>query len=190
MTDLDGDQRDRRTLGIPDPNEHALPHSEHETRIRFWGTLCRWAGFTLLTLDTIGTLIVAYLGHGNAWDDDTIGRTFGGLTCIIVGMAGAALVAAGLVELMQRQQRTLIRRAMGRADRNAAVGHANNAAIGRTVEAVEQNGRLIAEAVATLAGIEKRLLALETAVEAVPGYAEGLAKGAKVAASVLGADKD
>ncbi len=174
--------QDLRALGIPHPTEQAqgLPENERETRIRRNGTRSIWAGALLLVTDITATLsLMAYARH-YTWTDP-ISRQFVGLTILLTGLAATALLTSGLIERQQRQQRTLIRRAMARADANAELGDANR-------EAIETNNRLVAEAIATLSGIEKRLHALETAVEQVPGYARGVIDGATMRANALGDD--
>lgn len=189
MHDLGGDTRDHITLGIPHPQEHTLPGSEHETHIRQTGTRNIWTGTLLLTAGITTILaLLAYSRH-HQWDDP-VTRQLVGLALILTGLTATALITSGLIERQQRQTRTLIRRAMARADANANLGDANRAAI-------EKNTLLIAELVYGLDRIEKnarvaaeRLATMETAIAKIPDFAEGFSRGAYVTATALGLEKD
>ncbi|GGN38968.1 hypothetical protein FHR83_006822 [Actinoplanes campanulatus] len=180
---------DLHDLGIPHPTEttHQLPHSEREQQLRRNGALYRRTGITLITADALAILTLMALPENAIWNNPTH-RQLILLAVLLTGFTATALLTVGLLERQGRQTRTLIRRAMARADTNADLGDANRAAIDANRAAIMENTKLVAEAIITLTGIEKRLHALETAVEAVPGYADGLARGARVAASVLGID--
>lgn len=164
MYDLGEGTQDLRDLGVPHPVEarHGLPDNTTENNTRRWGAICRWGGAALLTTDTVATLALLAYGHYSAGGHPITRQVFG-LTILIAGLAATAMLTAGLVERQWRPVRTLIRRAMARADANADIGDANRAAI-------ETSTRLVAEAVNTLAGLEKRLHAIEATIGQLPDY--------------------
>jgi hypothetical protein len=176
MHDLGGDTRDHITLGTPHPQEHGLPTSDRETRIRRTGTRSTWAGTLLLVGDTTTALALMAYGRHHTWDDP-VTRQFVGLIIILIGLGATALITSGLIERQQRQQRTLIRRAMARADANAGLGDANQTAI-------EKNTKILADLVYGLHYTQKdiaelgtRLTALEAAFGKLPDYGTIVADG-------------
>lgn len=176
MHDLGGDTRDLRDLGIPHPQEHALPESDRETHIRRTGTRSTWAGTLLLTTDITTALALMAYGRHHNWDDP-LTRQFVGLIIILAGLGATALLTSGLIERQQRQQRTLIRRAMARADANATIGAANETAIDKHARIT---ANLVYELHYTRKDIHKlgtRLEALETAMANLPDYGQIVADG-------------
>ncbi len=189
MTDLTMTTRDLRDLGQPHPTEHGLPASDTEDRIRRWGCRCRWWGAATLAADFAGSLAASTQADNAFWDDHA-SRTLVGITFILAGLVGSAVITAGLIERILRPMRTQIRRAMARADTNADIGAANR-------DAIDRNGRAVTEAVHTLVDIQKEMAAIrhelagmQTKLASVPDYGQGLAQGARVAASVLGRETD
>ncbi len=184
------DTRDLRTLHEPHPAETGLPADDTETGIRRWSNRLFWTGLAILALEYVGSLAIAVIAENGGGLNDPDAQMFGTLAAI--GLVAAALgfiLLAGL-ERLGRQSRALMRRAVVRAETNAGIGEANAKQISELAEQVAVNNRLAAEGIVTLSTIEKRLVVLEAGVAAVPDFANGLAKGAQVAASVLGLDKE
>lgn len=181
MHDLGGTTQDLHDLGIDHPAEKHLPDHDREHRIQSRGTHCRRWGAGLLAATTIGALACAYRAGDSFWDDHSA-RTLTGIAFILGGLTGAALLTVGLLEEMMRPMRTISRAAMARANANAELGGGNR-------DAVQLNNRLIAELLVTVAAVEKRLAALETAIEAVPDYGKGVIDGATMRANALGGEQ-
>jgi hypothetical protein len=189
--------QDLRDLGVPHPIEqrHGLPDSDTENSIQRWGIRCRWGGAALLTTDTVATLALLAYGHYSA-GGNPITRQVIGLAILIAGLVGTAMLTAGLIEQQWRPTRSFIRRAMARADANADLGNANREAIEKATGSIDQNGRLIAETVNTLADVQAELASIrlelvkmQEKLAAVPDFADGVSRGSYVTAVALGLEK-
>jgi hypothetical protein len=161
--------QDLRDLGEPHPAEKDLAPDDREACIRRRGRWALIAGVTIPVGTVIATLVAAALAEQRIFESRD-GQLFATLAAITLMMLSASLVIVGGIEWVARQPRTLIRRATMQAKSNAEIGGSNRAAI-------ETNNRLVAEAIVTLSGIEKRLNSLESVVERLPDYSKIVADG-------------
>lgn len=183
MHDLGGNTQDLAALGIPHPAEHGLPHSDTEDHIHRLATWWTIAGTATLVLDATTALSIAVLGDGTGWATDT-GHLFGSLSLTIVGLGGAAMLTAALIERIQRPQRALIRRAMARTDCNADEIAANRAAIA-------VNNRLVSQLITMVDDETRTVTAMTAEVGKVPGYGQAFQDGYQYARQAAGlADLD
>lgn len=183
MTSTRGENtRDFHHLHIPHPAEIGLPAADTETRIVRFGNRALTAGIAIPVGIYVTTLAAAVAADVGIFTSPA-GQMFATLGFIAVMTLACGLLTLAGVERLSRQSRTLVRRAVGRVEDNADTVAANKALI-------EKTNRLVAELIVTNAALEKRLLGVEQALENVPDYSEGMAKGARIAASMLGIDKD
>lgn len=174
--------RDLQALRETHPAESGLAKADTETRIRRWGTRCLIAGLVIPPVMYGASLVASILAEINVFKSEAA-QLFSVLGFIgLMQFATGLLILAGL-ERLTRPLRALARRSVTRAEDNARIGE-------ELRKEVAINSRLVAELIVTAAASEKRLAGVEQAIEKVPDYGQGLAQGARVAASVLGVDKE
>ncbi|MEU4558379.1 hypothetical protein AB0F72_08315 [Actinoplanes sp. NPDC023936] len=189
MHDIGMDTRDLGTLGVTHPAEKGLPASETETNLRRVSAIWLITAGGILAITTISALTIGALTVEHGINSSIIRL----LIILGVGIASnvaCALLAAALVEYAQRQQRTLIRKAMARASDNAKVGALNAALLEQLVNRCNSLVDQIAAQNRELAAMRSQIKGMEAQLADVPGFSEGVERGARVTALALRLDND
>ena len=137
MNDINGDTQDILALGGQLPAETGLPAKDTESHIRHLGIGWVITGSVILAAAVIAALTATVVN--DTWIGTPGGTLFLPLAGMLIAAAGGGFLVGGLIEHTQRPTRTLIRRAMARADLNGQAANANREAIDRLSELVNQH---------------------------------------------------
>lgn len=152
---------------------HAVDAHTEEQRTKRYGRRMRAAGISICVGTALGAQGVAIAAEDEVFDNRP-GQLFAMLTFISLMALGSALTVVGSIERNMRPSRTRLRRnAEAIAEVHTLVEQliTEHRAQCRTIE------DMVTSLAATVSAVDERLTALETAVDKVPAYPEGVIHG-------------
>lgn len=179
MSDLDGDTRDIIALQAQHPAEHHLPAAETEKAILAASRTWIKTGIALAATAVLAPLITALFADNLTH----VVVLLVAVSSIALGCTAGAFLTAALIEYTQRPTRTLIRRAMARADGNADIGTENGRLIDRNRRVT---GQLAYDIAAARKDITGHMARLEKRIADMPDYATGVEHGLKLRRDMFG----